>query len=771
MAIGIIGNDKENKLINYKSTNKYFDNTANIDISDSNDSHALICKNIKGKSTVLDIGCSQGLIGKYLKEELDCKVYGIEIDEKAAEYARKTNCYEEVFSFNISIENEKKYIDFFKRKQKYDYIIFADVLEHLIYPADVLINFSKLLNRNGYIIVSLPNIAHYDIINGLLNETFNYSDMGLLDCTHIRFFTKYSFAQYINSINKTTNVKFDLKLLDKTIIKPSFYGKYPNVDKIINDNNDMVVLQNIFELSLDDKASNLKNILGEVPVNLTEEIDNKIENYESNIKILENENEQLKSDVKRTHNELSELYKYKLLYEQMLNRKSWKYSKLMRNLSLKLKDSKLKKLPSNSKTSILFFVHSWVNIKNAKSSFIGGTTINILDILDVLKHRYNCYVITVLNNRYVLVKVEIDKQEIYDLGLVVNVREFDAYDYSFYEKINEIINNLQIDIIHINHIINFPCDLSIISKKIKTIITLHDYSVVCPRYFLINSKDVVCDGPELTKCSNCKYVSTFNLEVRNEAIRNLLNNASSVVFPDNSLLNYIKKYYDIKNYKVIPHGINLKKFSEFEYCDHVVNKKHINVAFVGNIDGHKGGELVYNLIINNKDEHLFYHFYGVTNNELFRSNLQNYYYHGIYQKNELPKKLNEDHIDLVLFLNNCIESFSYTLSEVMYAQIPSMSFDIGAIGNRIRKYNVGWVIDYTRNPEDIKKMYEIIFKTKEYNEKIKNLKRIKTITNFDMTKELEMLYDVDNRPKNSYHTYKYLNNYIVNYTIKEEDLL
>ena len=168
---------------------------------------------------------------------------------------------------------------------------------------------------------------------------------------------------------------------------------------------------------------------------------------------------------------------------------------------------------------------------------------------------------------------------------------------------------------------------------------------------------------------------------------------------------------------------------------------------------------------------MFYHFYGVTNNSTFKSGLQNYCYHGVYQKNELPKKLNDDHIDLVLFLNNCIESFSYTLSEVMYAQIPSMSFDIGAIANRIKKYDIGWVIDYTRNPEDIKRMYEIIFKTKEYNEKIKNLKKIKTITNYDMVEELEKLYTINSRQKNNYHIQKYLNNYVINYTIKEEDLL
>ena len=63
-----------------------------------------------------------------------------------------------------------------------------------------------MLKDNGKILVSIPNIAHYDIIRGLFNDQFNYSKVGILDNTHIRFFTKKLFAQFIDEINDYWNI-------------------------------------------------------------------------------------------------------------------------------------------------------------------------------------------------------------------------------------------------------------------------------------------------------------------------------------------------------------------------------------------------------------------------------------------------------------------------------------------------------------------------------------------------------------------------------------
>ncbi len=72
----------------------------------------------------------------------------------------------------------------------FDYIIFGDVLEHLHQPAAVLENMKRYLKPGGAILASIPNIMHISIVSNLLNGYWTYEDSGILDKTHLRFFTK-----------------------------------------------------------------------------------------------------------------------------------------------------------------------------------------------------------------------------------------------------------------------------------------------------------------------------------------------------------------------------------------------------------------------------------------------------------------------------------------------------------------------------------------------------------------------------------------------------
>ena len=68
-------------------------------------------------------------------------------------------------------------------------IVFGDVLEHLLDPATVLTSSLELLRPGGSIVISIPNVAHGAVRLALLQGRWNYTDTGLLDKTHIRFFT------------------------------------------------------------------------------------------------------------------------------------------------------------------------------------------------------------------------------------------------------------------------------------------------------------------------------------------------------------------------------------------------------------------------------------------------------------------------------------------------------------------------------------------------------------------------------------------------------
>lgn len=158
------------------SNNKY--------INDNNHSWSLLYKLIDSNTKVLDIGCSSGNFGEGLIKQKSCVVDGIELNSKDSEMAR--NKLRNVYNLNVELDD----ISFFK--EKYDYIVFADVIEHLINPVSTLLNIKKLLKKNGKIVYSLPNMAHISIRLQLLAGEFMYTETGLLDKTHLHFYTKMS---------------------------------------------------------------------------------------------------------------------------------------------------------------------------------------------------------------------------------------------------------------------------------------------------------------------------------------------------------------------------------------------------------------------------------------------------------------------------------------------------------------------------------------------------------------------------------------------------
>lgn len=136
----------------------------------------------KDNIRVLDVGCACG--GNLMTIRMQNKtanLYGVEINKKAAEVAAN---YADVRSMDISkIEPN----DF---SVKFDYIICGDVLEHLYDPWGVLKKLQMLLSENGKVIISLPNINFIEIIRDLLIGEWTYKGQGILDRTHLRFFTR-----------------------------------------------------------------------------------------------------------------------------------------------------------------------------------------------------------------------------------------------------------------------------------------------------------------------------------------------------------------------------------------------------------------------------------------------------------------------------------------------------------------------------------------------------------------------------------------------------
>lgn len=169
-----------------------YDIPAKSFFADRGSSQWFICDMTPPGSRVLDIGCAAGSIAQFLREQRQCRVVGIEGNTDMALKAR-TYCEQVVIG---DLESPDIFSDI---KGPFDIIICADVLEHLRCPESTLLQAGKLLKPEGRLIVSLPNIANWRIRLQLLRGRFDYCDTGILDRTHLRFYTRRTAIELVQS--------------------------------------------------------------------------------------------------------------------------------------------------------------------------------------------------------------------------------------------------------------------------------------------------------------------------------------------------------------------------------------------------------------------------------------------------------------------------------------------------------------------------------------------------------------------------------------------
>ncbi|MGQ0679052.1 MAG: rhamnosyltransferase WsaF family glycosyltransferase [Actinomycetota bacterium] len=159
-----------------------------VDLGNPNNSHTLQVELTGREKRVLEIGCGPGHVSQAL-EGIGCSVVAVEKDAVAAAVAGLF-C-ERVLVGNIeSMDLEPQLGD-----QLFDVILFGDVLEHLVDPAGTMRRLGHHLAKGGFIVASIPNIAHGSVRLALLEGRFRYTESGLLDKAHLRFFTRDSIRE------------------------------------------------------------------------------------------------------------------------------------------------------------------------------------------------------------------------------------------------------------------------------------------------------------------------------------------------------------------------------------------------------------------------------------------------------------------------------------------------------------------------------------------------------------------------------------------------
>jgi len=143
-----------------------------------------IFRAVEKNSVCLDVGCWTGNIGEALIKNKGCTIDGLDCNQEALNVAKRRG-YQEVVCVDLNDKNLS-----LNTGKKYDFIICADILEHIVDPGCRLQKFSDLLKENGQILISVPNIAFVQQRLALLAGRFNYNpDGGIMDENHLRFFT------------------------------------------------------------------------------------------------------------------------------------------------------------------------------------------------------------------------------------------------------------------------------------------------------------------------------------------------------------------------------------------------------------------------------------------------------------------------------------------------------------------------------------------------------------------------------------------------------
>lgn len=164
---------------------------------------------LRSGAKILDVGCGTGNLGSYLQRKYSCKVTGIEIIED--NFLVASSVLHEAFLGDIESMDTSIFVS------QFDYVIFSDSLEHMLEPKAVLERARDLMAENGHLLISMPNIRNFRVTVPLVFwDQWEYQDEGLLDRTHLRFFTCTSICKLIEQCRyKVEKVRFDLPLSSK----------------------------------------------------------------------------------------------------------------------------------------------------------------------------------------------------------------------------------------------------------------------------------------------------------------------------------------------------------------------------------------------------------------------------------------------------------------------------------------------------------------------------------------------------------------------------
>ena len=396
-----------------------------------------------------------------------------------------------------------------------------------------------------------------------------------------------------------------------------------------------------------------------------------------------------------------------------------------------------------NKKRMLFLVNEW----EENLDMTGGTSLHLKDIILGIKENTACFVLAPLKTDLSVFKLylytEDYAKEIFSFKTETNLYGQITYtNNSYKEMLEQIFDAFKIDVMHVHHFLFQTFDAIDVAKKrnVESIITLHDLYMSCPSINMVYEEKYceVNKNKDCLKCLKCRYGLENNI-INNwrNTCKSVLQRFDKVIVPSEDTKEHFLKIYPDLQIDVIEHGVDIIKVPNKEKQ----NKHTFDIAFVGAMAPHKGSRILEELISKNKNSKIRIHLFGKSEDKLLNKSRNNYINHGAYTRGELPKLLVENNIDLVCIFTTWPETYSYTLTETYMANIPVLTFDIGAVAERIKKDHLGYIIPFDDSISNILDKIESIMDNNEEYTKIKeNFKKYQYKSTEQMQDEYKKIY-------------------------------
>jgi GT2 family glycosyltransferase len=336
---------------------------------------------------------------------------------------------------------------------------------------------------------------------------------------------------------------------------------------------------------------------------------------------------------------------------------------------------------------------------------------------------------------------------------------FKRFDPGAARTYGQILDTLGVRLLHVHHFIGHYLDLvqEACRRNIPFVVTVHDYYTICPKFDLVNHEGRfcgICDaGEQSTLCLRHPHLHGFAgggtnvLRPWREYIAKALAAAAKVVCPSGAARDLVAQAYPFlapAKLLVIEHGA----WDDYEQPVPRSGSRHdpaaqLRVAYVGDLAPRKGMARFLDLARAASGESIELHHYGsIYGGERAVADFSDrVVFHGSYQRRKIVAQLVADEIDLGLFPGIWPETYCHALTECVLAGVPVIATDIGAVAERVKADDLGWIVPLDAGPADlIWLMKQVQMSDELLSSKTARVKQIKLKTVGETAQQYAALY-------------------------------